>query len=168
MPGMAGYTFTPPGKSFSNLQSNVMADFTAAIPSIWQTGALYAIGVLITYQGEEYQCIQGHTSQVGWEPPFVPTFWQKTGTNPPGKLQAPWSAQDVGSVGYAGTAAHDANVFTVKGSGADIWGTADAAHGLRFELLKLRGCRRGAELGSAHAHRKRRHGLLVRKRVILE
>jgi regulation of enolase protein 1 (concanavalin A-like superfamily) len=44
-------------------------------------------------------------------------------TTPP---PSPWSAQDVGSVAIAGTAAYANGTFTVKGSGADIWGTADA------------------------------------------
>ncbi|MFF2094312.1 Ig-like domain-containing protein [Paenibacillus sp. NPDC058174] len=50
-------------------------------------------------------------------------------TNPsPGGLPQPFGNQDIGSVGIAGSAAYDANTstFTLQGSGADIWGTADA------------------------------------------
>ena len=39
-----------------------------------------------------------------------------------------WSNRDVGSVGAAGSAAHDEGTFTIEGSGADIWGTADEFH----------------------------------------
>jgi len=35
---------------------------------------------------------------------------------------------DIGAVSPAGSAALDGGTFTVKGSGADIWGTADALH----------------------------------------
>jgi regulation of enolase protein 1 (concanavalin A-like superfamily) len=40
----------------------------------------------------------------------------------------PWSAADIGAAGIPGTASHSAGVFTVKGSGTDISGTADAFH----------------------------------------
>src|SRR5207248_11595377 len=45
-------------------------------------------------------------------------------TNP--ALPAPWTHQDVGSTGQAGSAAYGAGTFTVRGAGADIWGTNDA------------------------------------------
>jgi regulation of enolase protein 1 (concanavalin A-like superfamily) len=43
-------------------------------------------------------------------------------------LPAGWSNQDIGSVGKAGSATYDegTQTFTVKGAGADVWGTADA------------------------------------------
>lgn len=43
-------------------------------------------------------------------------------------LPDPWKAQDVGAVGPAGTASAANGVFTLKGGGADVWGTADAFH----------------------------------------
>lgn len=48
----------------------------------------------------------------------------------PGGLPTPFGDQDIGAVGGAGSAVYDANAgtFTVTGSGADIWGTADAFH----------------------------------------
>jgi hypothetical protein len=41
----------------------------------WQSGVSYDIGDLVTYDGTEYQCIQAHTSQVGWEPNTTPALW---------------------------------------------------------------------------------------------
>ena len=41
-------------------------------------------------------------------------------------LPSPWTQQDIGSVGVAGSAAFANGTFTVKGAGADIWDTADA------------------------------------------
>lgn len=41
-------------------------------------------------------------------------------------LPSPWSAIDIGDVGAAGSASSVNGAFTVQGSGADIWGTADA------------------------------------------
>jgi phosphatidylserine/phosphatidylglycerophosphate/cardiolipin synthase-like enzyme/regulation of enolase protein 1 (concanavalin A-like superfamily) len=40
----------------------------------------------------------------------------------------PWLDADVGAVGIAGSASYNAGTFSVSGSGADIWGTADAFH----------------------------------------
>jgi hypothetical protein len=39
-----------------------------------------------------------------------------------------WSHQDIGAVGAAGSAGYDSatTTFSVKGAGADVWGTADA------------------------------------------
>jgi regulation of enolase protein 1 (concanavalin A-like superfamily) len=41
-------------------------------------------------------------------------------------LPSPWSSSDVGTVGSAGSASLTGSTYTVAGSGADIWGTADA------------------------------------------
>jgi hypothetical protein len=38
----------------------------------------------------------------------------------------PWSGRDIGSVGVAGSDSQSGTSFTVKGSGADIWNSADA------------------------------------------
>jgi hypothetical protein len=54
----------------------------------------------------------------------------------PPSLPLPWAAQDIGSVSPAGSASWAADSFTVKGSGADIWGAADA---FRFVSQSLTG-----------------------------
>jgi phosphatidylserine/phosphatidylglycerophosphate/cardiolipin synthase-like enzyme len=43
-------------------------------------------------------------------------------------LPAGWNQADVGAVGVAGSASYANGTFTVSGSGADVWGTADAFH----------------------------------------
>jgi len=43
-------------------------------------------------------------------------------------LPSSWLDQDVGSVGVLGSASYANGVFTVKGAGAQIYGTADAFH----------------------------------------
>lgn len=42
----------------------------------WQPDTDYATGEDCTYEGRTYTCLQGHTSQTGWEPPNVPALWQ--------------------------------------------------------------------------------------------
>ena len=41
-------------------------------------------------------------------------------------MPAPWTNQDIGSTGRAGSTAYASGTFTVRGAGADIWGTTDA------------------------------------------
>lgn len=41
----------------------------------WQPYTTYSTGDQVVYQGNTYQCIQGHTSLPGWEPPAVPALW---------------------------------------------------------------------------------------------
>jgi hypothetical protein len=43
-------------------------------------------------------------------------------------VPAPWQDLDIGAVGRAGSASYTNGTFTVAGSGADIWNTADAFH----------------------------------------
>lgn len=43
----------------------------------WQAGANYKVGDQVTYQSVLYECLQAHTSQVGWEPPNVPALWRQ-------------------------------------------------------------------------------------------
>jgi regulation of enolase protein 1 (concanavalin A-like superfamily) len=59
------------------------------------------------------------------------------GGGPPGGgggLPAGWSGADVGTVGVAGSASQAGGTFTVSGSGADIWGTADGFHFVATQL----------------------------------
>ncbi|WP_083189155.1 glycosyl hydrolase family 18 protein [Paenibacillus sp. KS1] len=60
---------------------------TAFAASPWAPNTAYKTGDLVTYGTDTYQCVQGHTSLVGWEPPNVPALWSKqlapTDTEPP-------------------------------------------------------------------------------------
>lgn len=47
------------------------------------------------------------------------------GTGVSGSLPSPWLSQDIGAVGAPGSASFSGGTFTVNGSGAEIWGTAD-------------------------------------------
>lgn len=51
-------------------------------------------------------------------------------------VTAPWASQDVGPVGVTGRADYSGDLFSVKGSGHDIWGTAD---GFRYYYRELTG-----------------------------
>jgi phosphatidylserine/phosphatidylglycerophosphate/cardiolipin synthase-like enzyme/regulation of enolase protein 1 (concanavalin A-like superfamily) len=45
---------------------------------------------------------------------------------PPPPLPSGWTFTDVGAVGAAGSGSESSGTYTVKGAGADTWGTADA------------------------------------------
>jgi hypothetical protein len=47
-------------------------------------------------------------------------------TTPVTSLPSPWQTVDIGSVGTNGSATYSGGLFTINGSGADMWGTADA------------------------------------------
>src|SRR5581483_3707285 len=59
-----------------------------------------------------------------------------TGTASTASLPTGWQTADVGSVAVAGSAAQANATFTLKGSGADMWGSADA---FRFAYYQLPG-----------------------------
>jgi phosphatidylserine/phosphatidylglycerophosphate/cardiolipin synthase-like enzyme/regulation of enolase protein 1 (concanavalin A-like superfamily) len=74
-------------------------------------------------------------------------------TPPPApQLPGGWGSGDIGAVGQPGSAAESSGSFTVKGAGADIWGTADGFH---FAYAALTGdgaivARVGSVQGSHH------------------
>ncbi|MBO3746706.1 hypothetical protein J5X84_11565 [Streptosporangiaceae bacterium NEAU-GS5] len=47
----------------------------------WAPWTSYAIGARVTYNGVDYECIQAHTSQPGWEPANVPALWKRLGSS---------------------------------------------------------------------------------------
>ncbi|GLZ37734.1 alpha-lytic protease prodomain-containing protein [Actinokineospora sp. NBRC 105648] len=44
----------------------------------WAANTNYATGATVTYAGVSYRCLQGHYSLTGWEPPNVPSLWQRS------------------------------------------------------------------------------------------
>ena len=81
---------------------------------------------------------------------------------PPPPLPAGWASRDIGGVAAAGSASHASGRFTVTGSGADIWGTADEFH---FAHTTLAGdgeiVARVASLQNRHAWSKA--GVMIRE-----
>jgi hypothetical protein len=51
-----------------------------------------------------------------------------TGSGGAATLPSPWVSRDIGAVGAPGSASASGGTFTVRGAGADVWGTADAFH----------------------------------------
>lgn len=55
-----------------------LADFDGAEDVIdqWKVGTAYYIGDMVIYQEQQYECIQSHTSQEGYEPDSTPALWK--------------------------------------------------------------------------------------------
>jgi hypothetical protein len=49
----------------------------AAAQANWAPNVTYAVNGQVKYNNIVYACVQGHTSQTGWEPPQVPALWQR-------------------------------------------------------------------------------------------
>ena len=61
----------------------------------WAANTEYAADVRVRYADKLYRCVQGHTSQSGWEPPAVPALWTEVAK--PGEIpvwKQPTGAQD--------------------------------------------------------------------------
>ncbi|GAA3111205.1 lytic polysaccharide monooxygenase auxiliary activity family 9 protein [Streptosporangium carneum] len=50
---------------------------TATQSGTWKAGTAYTTGAQVTYNGAAYRCLQPHTALAGWEPPNVPSLWQR-------------------------------------------------------------------------------------------
>lgn len=46
------------------------------VPEWSPDSVAYSIGDHVMYENIEYNCIQAHTSQAGWNPPAVPALWE--------------------------------------------------------------------------------------------
>lgn len=57
------------------ITSSASAAPLSADRGVWAPNVWYNVGDTVTYNGVTYQAIQAHTSQVGWEPPYVPALW---------------------------------------------------------------------------------------------
>jgi len=120
------------GTSQSNLTlvGNVPAVMTTSPPSTYSWTASSALLGGTTY----YWKIVSRTNATPIDPTMIATsaIWSFTTAGSSGggggtsSVPAPWVAQDVGAVGIAGSATYSNGTFTVKGAGADIWGSADS------------------------------------------
>jgi chitodextrinase len=118
------------------------AEATVAASSDWQAWTPYSVGDRVTYAGVEYECLQSHTSQPGWEPPNAASLWKKvdgsggdiTAPSVPGGLRSTgttsssvslaWdaSSDNVGVTGY--------NVYRGGAQVASVSGTSYTDSGL--------------------------------------
>lgn len=67
----------------------------AELFALWAVGVEYVVDQRLRYGGKLYRCVQGHTSQEGWEPDKTPALWTEVAL--PGEIpvwKQPTGAQD--------------------------------------------------------------------------
>lgn len=89
----------------------------------WIVSEPVAVGTVRTYDGQEYECIQAHTTQAGWEPPNVPALWQPVEEEPeqPAEWVQPTGAHDAYQIGDLVT--FNGQVYRSK-INANVWSPA--------------------------------------------
>ncbi len=68
--------------------------------AVWAVGTEYVADQRLRYDGKLYRCVQGHTSQAGWEPDKTPALWTEVAL--PGEIpvwKQPTGAQDAYNTG---------------------------------------------------------------------
>jgi regulation of enolase protein 1 (concanavalin A-like superfamily) len=145
----------------------------SGFPSIWAdvgfanlSGGDYHLAATSPFKGQaaggtdpgaDIDALQAAQAGGGTVPPPPP---------PPagGGLPSPWANADVGSVGAAGSASASGGTFTVRGSGADVWGSADGFH---YVYRPLAGdgqiVARVASVGNTNAYAKA--GVMLREQL---
>ncbi|MBT2225905.1 glycosyl hydrolase family 18 protein [Nonomuraea sp. NEAU-A123] len=89
----------------------------------WAPWTAYTAGTRVTYNGVDYECIQSHTSQPGWEPPNVPALWKPvtgggTDTTAP---SVPVNLRSTGTTSSSVSLAWDAATDNVGVTGYDVY-----------------------------------------------
>jgi hypothetical protein len=77
-------------------------------------------------------------------------------------VPSPWNTADIGAVAAAGSASYSSGIFTIAGSGADIWGTSDE---FRFVYQTGSGdCEIRARVASLpNTHNNAKAGVMIRE-----
>ncbi|MFD1541713.1 glycosyl hydrolase family 18 protein [Nonomuraea guangzhouensis] len=96
---------------------------SVAFAAAWAPWTAYTAGTRVTYNGVDYECIQSHTSQPGWEPPNVPALWKPvtgggTDTTAP---SVPANLRSTGTTSSSVSLAWDAATDNVGVTGYDVY-----------------------------------------------
>ena len=81
-------------KAAVSLSDNDALEAVELFP-LWAADTEYAVDVRVRYADKFYRCVQGHTSQSGWEPPATPALWTEVAR--PGEIpvwRQPTGVQD--------------------------------------------------------------------------
>lgn len=92
----------------------------------WSTNVSYATGAIVTYEGQFYQCLQGHTSLEGWTPKVTAALWQRgTCGSPTGRDAA--TSNDASAPRDSSTPQQDASTGTCNRNAWNYMGNNDRA-----------------------------------------
>lgn len=76
----------------------------AQAASAWSPNTAYKIGDQVTYNSTLYECIQAHTSLIGWEPSNVPALWRAIGAIPSATPAGPTATSGISPTATSTTA----------------------------------------------------------------
>ncbi|MFF0574829.1 fibronectin type III domain-containing protein [Streptosporangium saharense] len=115
--------------AMTGLGAPALADVGAAQTSIqavaaaWAPYTSYATGAVVTHNGVDYQCLQGHTSLPGWEPDRVPALWKVStgGPNDPTPPSTPGNLRVTGTTANSVSLAWDASTDNVGVTGYEVY-----------------------------------------------
>ncbi|HEX4815793.1 MAG TPA: glycosyl hydrolase family 18 protein [Nonomuraea sp.] len=96
---------------------------SAVVMADWAPWTAYTAGTRVAYNGVEYECVQSHTSQPGWEPSNVPALW-KPATGGGTDTTAPTVPANVRSTGVTNTSvalAWNASTDNVAVTGYEVY-----------------------------------------------
>ncbi|GAA3674707.1 hypothetical protein GCM10022224_043700 [Nonomuraea antimicrobica] len=99
------------------------ASASQAVFADWAPWTAYTAGTRVTYNGVEYECLQSHTSQPGWEPPNVAALW-KVASGGGGDTTAPSVPGNLRSTGVTNNSvalAWDTSTDNVAVTGYEIY-----------------------------------------------
>jgi len=111
-----GTTPTPP---LFLANQNLGPDDPTKSPKQFQSVVLPTLQPGVTYYWQIVSKTMANVSKAG-------SVWSFTTAGTAAPLPSPWSDADIGAVPIAGSATYSNGTFTITGSGADIWGSADA------------------------------------------
>jgi regulation of enolase protein 1 (concanavalin A-like superfamily) len=114
------YFGTDPNPPLFAANQNLGPDDPTKSPKQYQTIALPALTPGTTYYWKIVSKTMANLTATG------PVWSFTTAGSGGGSVPSPWTDEDIGAVGTAGSASFANGTFTVSASGADIWGTADA------------------------------------------
>ncbi len=108
-----------------------LTTFSQTAPPTWQPNTAYAVNARVTFNGAQFQCLQAHTSQVGWEPPNVPALWTPLSGTPaptPTPSPAPTPTPTPPPTGSCSAAAWSATQIYTGGMTASVNGVVYRAN----------------------------------------
>jgi regulation of enolase protein 1 (concanavalin A-like superfamily) len=117
----AGNYFPSVAEFNASFVNAAIGDFTLLASSIFNGAA--ADGTDIGIDSDAFAAAQVNPDD---ESPVTPPDDGGVTSPPAGDLPTDWQSLDIGTVVLPGGASQANGVFTIKGAGADIWGTADA------------------------------------------
>ncbi|MDF5752101.1 glycosyl hydrolase family 18 protein [Spongiactinospora sp. TRM90649] len=99
------------------------AKSAAALAPAWAPYTAYATGAVVTYNGVDYECRQGHTSLPGWEPANVPALWKVSGGGGQDQTapSVPGSLRSTGVTGNSVSLAWNASTDNVAVTGYEVY-----------------------------------------------